>query len=130
MASPVPAIESITTASLSLGLDAAALRHSVHVSNIANASVAGNRRMTVDDARQLSAAQAALARQGSAAGSSLAAVRFSVQPAPADADGSTAVKLDREMADLNANNVRYQLLINALNQHLGLLDLAVNDGKR
>lgn len=126
---PDPSIEAVTTASLSLALDAASLRHASHVSNITHASVADYRR-TLLDPQALEAVSAELARTGRVDAGTLAAVHLQLRQAPADATGGNGVKLDQEMAELNANTLRYQTLVNALNQHMGLLDLAVSDGKR
>lgn len=126
---PDPSIEAVTTASLSLALDVASLRHAAHVSNITQKNVADYRRATLDT-QALEAVRTELSRTGRVDAGTLAAVRLQLRPASADVTGGNGIKLDQEMAELNANTLRYQTLVNALNLHMGLLDLAVSEGKR
>jgi flagellar basal-body rod protein FlgB len=109
-------------AALSSALDTAALRQSVHVSNIANASVAGYEPLTV--ATDPLAAQGFLpiADAGSALG-----INFGGSAVVAS--GSEAVALDQEMAQMAQNAIRYQALVGAVERTASLLRLAIKEGR-
>lgn len=127
------AIESVTVASLSMALDAAALRHQALASNIANAATQGyvplqtrfssqmlEARRQLDQGRWLSTAQVNTLAQES---QRLEARR--------DAAGLPAsVQLDSEVAQMAQNAVHYQALLKGLSQHMALLSSAATDGKR
>ena len=125
-------IERITTAALSLALDAAAMRQQAIAANIANADVPGYQPVTVDFESQLDTAQRALDEGGRIDMNMLADVsprvvnELSLQPS----DLSPRVTLDMQMAQLAQNGVQYQALTTALNKQFALMSLAVNDGKR
>ena len=113
-------IEAVTTASLSLALDAASLRQQVIASNIANANVPGYTAKTVSFDTVMANAF------GSAQGATLDA---HVVPR-LDAGGSPhAVQIDGEMAELALNQLQYQTLVTGLNKHLSVLSVAIADGK-
>ena len=115
-------IEALTTQSLSLGLDAAAMRQQVIAANIANANVPGYVAKTVTFDAVM--ADAFAGRQG--AGSMLLA---HVVPR-LDATGTPqSVQIDSEMAELSLNQLQYQTLVAGLNKHLSVLSLAIADGK-
>lgn len=127
------AIEAVTVASLSMALDAAALRHQAIAGNIANAGTQGyaplqNRfstqmleaRRQLDQGRLLSAPQVEAMAQES--------LRLEVRR---DAAGLPAsVQLDSEVALMAHNAVHYQALLKGLSQHMSLLSSAATDGKR
>lgn len=125
-------IERITTAALSLALDAATMRQQAIAANIANADVPGYQPVTVDFESQLDTAQRALDEGGRIDMNMLADVsprvvnELSLQPS----DLSPRVTLDMQMAQLAQNGVQYQALTTALNKQFALMSLAVNDGKR
>jgi flagellar basal-body rod protein FlgB len=125
-------IERITTAALSLALDASAMRQQAIAANIANADVPGYQPVTVDFESQLDTAQRALYEGGRLDMNMLADVSprlvNEVQLQPADL--APHVTLDMQMAQLAQNGVQYQALTTALNKQFALMSLAVNDGKR
>ena len=125
-------IERITTAALSLALDAATMRQQAIAANIANADVPGYQPVTVDFESQLDTAQRTLDEGGrldmSALGDVAPRVVADLQMQPAGL--SPKVTLDMEMARLAQNGVQYQALTTALNKQFALMALAVNDGKR
>ena len=115
-----PSIESLTTASLGLALDAATLRQQVIAANIANADVDGY-------ATQGATFEAVLSGAFDAARPTL---RAHVAPV-LGADGQAQpVQLDSEMASLSVNQLQYQALVKGLNEHLSVLAIAVSDGQR
>ena len=117
-------IEAVTTASLALALDAAAMRQQVIAANIANADVQGYA------ARGVSFE--AVVEGGLGRGAD--ALRTHLQPHIAPMRGEDGlpmpVQLDTEMAALSQNQLQYQALVKGLNKHLAVLSLAVSDGKR
>jgi flagellar basal-body rod protein FlgB len=125
-------IERITTAALSLALDAATMRQQAIAANIANADVPGYQPVTVDFESQLDTAQRTLDEGGrldmNALGDVAPRVVADLQMQPAGL--SPKVTLDMEMARLAQNGVQYQALTTALNKQFALMALAVNDGKR
>ncbi|HEX7639618.1 MAG TPA: flagellar basal body rod protein FlgB [Burkholderiaceae bacterium] len=125
-------IERVTTAALSLALDAAAMRQQAIAANIANADVPGYQPVTVDFESQLDAAQRSLEDGGRLDMDALADVepRFVADVQTQPAGLSPKVMLDMEMARLAQNGVQYQALATALNKQFTLMSIAVNDGKR
>lgn len=125
-------IEAVTTAALSVALDAASLRQQAIAANIANADVPGYRPMAVDFESQLDNAQRALEDGGRLDMAALAGIepRLVADPQIQPAGLSPKVTLDLEMAHLAENGVRFQALTTALNKQFALMSLAVNDGKR
>lgn len=116
-----PSIEAVTTASLSLALDAAALRQQVIAANIANADVPGYTAKTVSFDAVLNDAFAGQAGAGS--------LRAHVT-SRLDATGlPQSVQIDSEMAELSLNQLQYQTLVAGLNKHLSVLSAAIADGK-
>jgi len=122
---PLVSIESMTTQSLSLALDAASLRQQVIATNIANASTPGYaaRRVTFEAVLEsgLQSARGVHFMQ---------AQRLHVEPTVADDRSGQGVQLDMEMAALAQNSLHQQALIRGLQRHLGLLATAVTEGKR
>ncbi len=125
-------IERVTTAALSLALDASAMRQQAIAANIANADVPGYQPVTVDFESQLGTAQRTLGEGGRLDMDMLADVsprvvnELQLQPS----DLSPRVALDMQMAQLAQNGVQYQALTTALNKQFALMSLAINDGKR
>ena len=112
-------IEAVTTASLSLALDAATLRQQVIAANIANANVPGYTAKTVSF-------DAVMANVGGMQGATLDA---HVVPR-LGADGTPQpVQIDGEMAELALNQLQYQTLVAGLNKQLSVLSIAIADGK-
>ena len=106
-------------------LDAAALRHATIAQNVANANIPGARRMQVSFEELLSAVRTDLLQGRSVAPSDIP------QATVTEASGSQeAIELDKEMAAMSSNSLHYQALVRALNRHLGMLSMAVQDGKR
>ena len=125
-------IERVTTAALSLALDAATMRQQAIAANIANADVPGYQPVTVDFESQLDTAQRVLDEGGRIDMNMLGDVsprlvnELQLQPS----DLSPRVTLDMQMAQLAQNGVQYQALTTALNKQFALMSLAINDGKR
>jgi flagellar basal-body rod protein FlgB len=95
---------------LSRAIDVCALRQSVHAANIANIDVEGYRRMEVSFADELRRADDAAAPQVVLAD-----------------DQST--RLDQEMALMAKNSIEYQALLSAFERSIGMLRLAVKEGR-
>ena len=113
-------IEAVTTASLSLALDADTLRQQVIAANIANADVPGYTAKTISFDTVMADAFGDVR---------VPALDGHVLPR-LDATGSPhAVQIDGEMADLALNQLQYQTLIAGLNKHLSILSTAIADGK-
>ena len=125
-------IEAITTAALSVALDAASMRQQAIAANIANADVPGYMPMSVDFESQMDNAQRTLDEGGRLDARSLVDVtpRFVADTRLQPAGLSPKVTLDLEMARMAENGVQFQALTTALNKQFALMSLAVNDGKR
>jgi flagellar basal-body rod protein FlgB len=104
-------------------IDIAALRHSVHASNVANANVDGYQRLEVQFAPELLSAQEM--RQMTAA--DLQAASRTDPEIAVSTDGQ--VRLDEEMAQMSQNALRYQALLGAFERTLGTLRTAARDGR-
>lgn len=123
-------IEALTTATLSLALEAAGKRHQAIAANLANAQAQGYTPVKLAFETQLAEARQALRDRGSVDAQSLASVRLELE-ADLDAQGRPApVQLDTAMVELSRNAVHYQSLTQALSRHLGVLALAAADGRR
>jgi flagellar basal-body rod protein FlgB len=123
-------LEAITTATLSLAMDAASLRQQAISANIANHATEGYTASKVDFESQLVEARRSLETKGSIDAFALASVRLELEPA-LDAQGQPIkVQLDEQMAELSQNAVQYQALARGLNRHLAILYTAASDGKR
>jgi flagellar basal-body rod protein FlgB len=115
---------SATTEMLARAIDVCALRQAVYSANIANANVAGYKRMEVSFDEQLLRAESATGR--SIFG--YVSEATSVQPQLIASSNST-VKLDEEMALMASNALRYQTLLGAYERSIGLLKLAIHEGR-
>lgn len=107
-------------------LDAAVVRHAVHAANIANASVEGYRPLRVEFEDQLAAARGALIGGDEAAAQRAAA---SLEPQVVAEAEAQPVQLDREVALMMENSVRYQALLGALGKNGAMLRLAIREGR-
>lgn len=126
---PLP-IEALTTSALSAALDAASRRHAAIAANLANASTEGYVPVRLSFGEELQEARALLREQGSLDRASLDALRGTVEPLLDAAGQPGRVQLDLEMTELARNAVQFQALTQGLSRHLGMLALAVADGRR
>ena len=108
-----------TTEMLARAIDVCALRQAVHTANIANANVAGYRRLEVQfDAEAM---RATVEGSGNA-------MNASATPAEVVSAQST-VKLDEEMAAMAQNAVRYQMLLELYERSYGAVRAAIHEGR-
>lgn len=129
----IDGIESITNASLSLALDASLLRQQVIAANIANANTENYVPRRVDFEAYVREARSQISENGrldAATVSSMAANPVAVLPRLVRPGMPTGVQLDVEAADMAQNAVQYQALVKGLSRQFGILETAVNDGKR
>ncbi len=109
---------------LSRALDTAALRQTVHATNVANADTEGYRRLEVISPAELQRMNAEAPAQG------VEEALVWSQPQPEVVESAeTAVRLDQEMAQMAENAVRYQALLGAIERTLGMLQTAARDGR-
>ncbi len=124
-------LEAITTAALSLALDAASLRQRAAAANIANVETEGYVPVRVDFEGQLEAARADLQSRGFLDAGSLEGISPRLESVPVDATGKPPkLELDVEVAGMAQNAAHYQVLLRALSKQLALLATAVADGKK
>src|SRR4051812_47944338 len=109
---------------LSRALDAAALRQSVHATNVANIDTEGYRRLEVVYSAELQRLNA----EGPAVDVNEALSWAQEEPEVVESADSR-VKLDTEMAQMADNAVRYQALLGAIERTLGMLRTAARDGR-
>lgn|SRR5262245_56068792 len=107
-------------------LDAGVARHAVHAANVANASVEGYRPLRLEFEDQLAAARSALLSRDEAVAKRAVA---QLEPRVAPEAGAREVQLDREVALMTENSVRYQALLGALGKNGALLRLAIREGR-
>jgi flagellar basal-body rod protein FlgB len=125
----VSIIDSNTSALLSLALDAAGMRQQAIAHNIANANTPGYQRISVSFESRLDALRDGRGNMATPSLASLADFRPSFQYA-APLEAGSSVALDQEMAQLSENTLHHQALLKALNKHLSLMSIAINEGKR
>ncbi len=117
-------IDPATLQLVTRALDAGALRHQAIAQNIANANVAGARAARVQFEELL----------GSVAADVAAGRSFKAEDVPAALintdDGNRPIALDEEMAALSSNSLQYQALLKAMGRQLGILSVAVQEGRR
>jgi flagellar basal-body rod protein FlgB len=118
-------LEAVTTASLSLALDAATLRQQVIATNIANANSLGYVPQRASFEAQIEDGLRAGTRDAAAP-----TLQVRIEPELAANGGAAVVHLDSEVAALAENNLHYQALVRGLNRHLSILASAVTEGKR
>lgn len=123
-------IEAITTAALSLALDAASLRQQAIAANIANHATEGYVPQRVDFEAQLANARRNLAPGAALDSFALASVKLELKPVLDEAGRPAKVHLDTEVADMARNSLHYQALVRGLNRHMAILNLATADGKK
>ncbi len=109
---------------LSRALDAAALRQSVHATNVANVDTEGYRRLEVVFSAELQRLDA----EGPALDVNEALDWAQAEPEVVES-AETHVRLDQEMAQMAENAVRYQALLGAIERTLGMLRTAARDGR-
>jgi flagellar basal-body rod protein FlgB len=109
---------------LSRALDAAALRQTVHSTNVANVDTEGYRKLEVI----YSAEQQRLNAGSPAADASEALQWAQIDPVVVES-ADAHVKLDQEMAQMAQNAVRYQALLGAIDRTLSMLHTAARDGR-
>lgn len=126
---PLP-IEALTTSALSAALDAASRRHAAIAANLANANTEGYVPVRLSFGEELQEARTLLREQGSLDRASLDALRGTVEPLLDAAGQPGRVQLDLEMTELARNAVQFQALTQGLSRHLGMLALAVADGRK
>jgi len=123
-------IEAITTAAVSLALQAASLRQQAIGANIANANAAGYAPMQLSFETQLAEAREALRAQGRVTPAMLEMLQPELVPA-LDAHGRPApIQVDAQMAEMAANAVHYQALVQGLSRHMSIMATAAADGRR
>jgi len=122
--------EAVTTATLSLALEAATRRHQAIAANIANANTEGYTPVKLSFEAHLAEARDALRAQGSVDLLSLSGVHMELEPV-LDAQGNpAAVRVDAEVAEMAANAVHFQALTQGLSRHLSILATAAGDGRK
>jgi flagellar basal-body rod protein FlgB len=109
---------------LSRALDAAALRQTVHATNVANVDTEGYRRLEVVYSAELQRLNAG----GPAIDTREALAWAQVEPEVVES-AEARVRLDQEMAHMAENAVRYQALLGAIERTLGMLRYAARDGR-
>jgi len=111
-----------TGRALRTALDMASFTHQVIAHNIANANTPGFVPLRASFEGELSRAGADLARPAS---------WMRAEPDPEAARGASGVSmLDTQVAKMNENMVRYQMLLHGVNQRIALIDMALNDGRK
>lgn len=123
----MPIIDHTTVGLLSLALDATAMRHQAIAQNIANANTPGYQRVTVNFEQHLAGLRDTLRRGAAPSLANPAAYRPMLEAA---APGQETVALESEMAALSENTLHQQALLKALNKHIAIIGMAVNEGKR
>ncbi|HZY20750.1 MAG TPA: flagellar basal body protein [Ramlibacter sp.] len=123
-------LEAITTAALSLGLEAASRRQQAIAANIAHAGIEGYTPVRLAFESHLAEARQVLRDMGGLDPFALAGVRIELEPV-LEADGQPAkVQVDVQMAEMARNAVQYQALTQGLSRHLSILAAAAADGKK
>lgn len=123
-------LEAVTTRLLSLALEAATRRHQAITANVANVHASDHLPLAVSFESQLVEARQALAERGRVQAADLAGVHPQLE-ARLDAHGQPVpVQLDLELAEMARNAVHHQALAQGLTRHLGVMALAVSEGRR
>ncbi|MBA2964787.1 MULTISPECIES: flagellar basal body protein [Ramlibacter] len=123
-------VEAVTTAVLSVALDAASLRHQAIAANISRAGVQGTTPLALAFESQLDQAREELATAGVLRRDTVAALHPELEPA-LDAAGQPVLQsVDEQMTQLARNAVHYQALLQGLSRHLGVLALAASEGRK
>lgn len=123
-------LSDVTSIALAKCLDGIGLRHRVLADNIANVETPGFRRSDVSFEEQL--------RGALDEGDSQTAIRRvkSIEPqvqldetSPVGPNGNN-VSIDKEMAELTKNDLRYQTLVQLMTLKASMIKTAINEGKR
>jgi flagellar basal-body rod protein FlgB len=123
-------VEAITTSALSIAIQAATRRHQVISANLANANTQGYAPIKLAFEEHLQEARDTLRHKGQLDAAALASIRMDVNPVLDSAGNAQAVRADEQLADMAANAVHHQALLQGLSRHLGLVALAVADGRK
>jgi flagellar basal-body rod protein FlgB len=116
-------IDPTTLQLVSRALDAGALRHQAIAQNIANANVAGAHATRVQFEELLGTLPADVA----------AGRTFKIEDVPAaqvSKDLERPIALDEEMAAMSSNSLQYQALLRAVSKQMGILSVAMQEGRR
>lgn len=114
-----------TLALISRDLDACSLRQAVYASNVANVNTPGYRPLEVDfEATLRAAAQALNGAPIEAQSDVLDTIKPTVVPAAA-----ASVELDQQVGLMAQNAIHYETLVNAFERSMGLLRLAIQEGR-
>lgn len=119
-------LEAVTLRAAMLALDAAMLRQQAHAVNIANAANNAHHNVAVAFENQLERARTDLRERGSIGAASL----DGVSPELVLSATPGMVRLDEEMAAMAQNSLAYQAVSTALSRYLGIMAMAVADGRR
>jgi flagellar basal-body rod protein FlgB len=109
---------------LSQRLDACALRQAVYSANIANADVPGYEPLEVNFESQLQSVDNLFDASPAGQAELLESLRPTVVASTQD-----TVELDQQLAMMSKNALQYQALLGAFQHSVGLLRLAVLEGK-
>ena len=118
---------------ISKAMDLQLLRHSVIADNIANAETPGFKARKVDFEKELQrAVEANESGMINPAGRGLASLEPSIYQDPEAEMGAdlNTVDMDREMAALTKNDVKYSAATQAISQKFSLLKYAITEGGR
>ncbi|MCC6748480.1 MAG: flagellar basal body rod protein FlgB [Deltaproteobacteria bacterium] len=118
---------------LERSLDYHQFRQELLTSNVANAETPGYRPLDVNFQASLDkAGTLAVTNEGhlpAGPGERMQSGVFADPSATAGNDGN-AVSLEREMAKLSANSIRYRAAAEMISRHIGMLRYAATDGQR
>ena len=138
-------LQDITQVILAHTLDATALRHRAMANNIANVETPGYRRRQVNFESQLrDALDGPMKSEGSAAGFMPSQTRrvweeqaienvaadITVDNASPVRENDNNVDIDREMASLAENTIRYEAVLQSLSIKSEMLKNAIHEGRR
>jgi flagellar basal-body rod protein FlgB len=123
-------LSDLTSEVLAKSLDGAGLRQRVIADNIANVETPGFTRSDVSFDEQLRAALATSDPDSAMRRVTSATPQVELDSAsPAGPNGNN-VGIDREMAELTKNGLRYDALVQLLNLKGSMVRLAINEGKK
>lgn len=123
-------LASVTLATVSLALDAAARRQQAIAANIANANTEGYVPVRLSFEAQLEDARSSLREKGAVQPHDLLSVQLQLEPVATPSGLPARVHADVEMAEMARNAVQYQALAQGVSRHLALLAAAAGDGRR
>lgn len=118
-------IDPTTLAMVSRALDAGSLRHQAIAQNIANANVPGAQAVRVQFEEMLDSVRASLE------GGQAVSMADIPEPQMVKLSGADSkIELDKEMSALSSNSIQYQALLRAIDRQLGMVSIAIQDGRR